>query len=163
MSIARVTAHSGTCFLKVVRVGLLATLLCTFSAAIDNVLLPYRLRVDQIPTPLAVSSRRPMFSWALKSIGETRGLTQTGYRLIIARTVTGEKLMDTMRVNSSDTFASPLLIPDKYCGVKFQWSVEVWSNHAGSRIAGSTFETGLWSTPCWQGAQWAPTGDLAGR
>ena len=115
---------------------------------------------ENLTAPLLIDTPKPRFSWRIESDGT--GVSQSAYQLRVFEEPNGSgaarPLLDTGRVDSSESIA--VLVPTLEIQPKsrYRWDVQVWdqNGHTSGWRTSSTFETGLMQTP-WP-ASWLTTG-----
>jgi hypothetical protein len=117
------------------------------------------LRVDNTASPLGVDDPRPTLSWRLRS--GTRGDRQTSYRVLVASRPEilarrSADVWDSGRVTSADSVGIAYGGPNLAASRRYYWTVQVWDmNGRPSGLAPTAWwETGLFGTAGWPGAQW---------
>ena len=113
------------------------------------------LRVEYLPTPLAIDVAQPRFSWQMESA--QRATMQTAYRITV-KDDQGQQVWDSGKQMSAVAlnilYQGQALHPQ----TRYNWSLTVWDNHGRKVNAASWFETSLMSTSdrdaAWHGAQW---------
>ena len=149
----------------------------------ESAILPYRLRVEHVHSPLALDLSptsyashdlpvRPRFSWAVKTAEDApRGTSQTAYRVVVWSARNGTVVADSDIVegaSGSATEATPLLLhAETDADTDFIWNVTVWANNvsvqepgSGASSATAHFGTGLVD---WADAQWIGAPGRAGN
>lgn len=119
------------------------------------------LRVEHTVRPLGIDVPRPRFSWATQTAA--RGVTQLGYRLVVATTA------DAAASGDGDVWDSGSVTSDAsgeiaYDGAdldpstRYHWAVQVRTDagSTGTWSSPSWFETGL-GPDGWTGSQWLST------
>lgn len=138
---------------------LFSALIFFSSIGISQDLTLANLRCSYSVNPLGVETPAPRLSWEILS--SRRGVLQTAYRILVAEdTFSLEKnigtVWDSKRVSSDASiqvaYGGPRLSPARM----YYWKVMVWDDQGNtSKWSKPVFwQTGLFNTEDWKGAQW---------
>ena len=106
---------------------------------------------ERVRTPLAVTNRRPRFSWEIES--EEKDVLQSAYQIVV-KDHTGAPVWDSGKVQSRETVdityaGAPLASSGRYV-----YQITVWDNHGNEAVSEEErFETALLDSADWK-AQW---------
>jgi alpha-L-rhamnosidase len=120
------------------------------------------LRVEYSETPLGIDVAAPRFSWQMRAPEESRGYSQSAYRIVVAR-ADGSEVWDTGKVASDVSLAIPYAGHSLQPTTRYVWTVTVWDQDGATASGTSWFETGLMNPDpalsAWDGATWIGGGD----
>ena len=106
---------------------------------------------ERVRTPLAVTNRRPRFSWEIES--EEKDVLQSAYQIVV-KDHTGAPVWDSGKVQSRETVdimyaGEPLVSSGRYV-----YQITVWDNQGNEAVSEEErFETALLDSVDWK-AQW---------
>ncbi|MFV0458851.1 MAG: family 78 glycoside hydrolase catalytic domain [Actinomycetales bacterium] len=100
------------------------------------------LRTENACAPIALWTRRPRFSWQL--VSSAKDVHQRAYQVLV-RDRSGALIIDTGRVESSESVLVEVLSHDLAEAQEFGWQVRVWvgDDTSASEWAHARFETAL--------------------
>jgi alpha-L-rhamnosidase len=110
-------------------------------------------RVD----PLGIAAEDISFAWATAATAQTRGRTQSAYRIRVGTTEGGTDVWDSGRIKS-DRQVDIRLPADLQLrsATRYYWQVRIWDGVgvASDWSSPAWFETGLLAAADWSGAKW---------
>ncbi|MFI5916246.1 family 78 glycoside hydrolase catalytic domain [Dactylosporangium sp. NPDC051541] len=117
------------------------------------------LRVNNATDPLGIDGGRPSLSWRLTSA--VNGERQTAYRVLVAGSASGlvpggADVWDSGKVTSGESIGVPFGGPALQPARIYFWAVQVWdaNDQPSAWSAAARWETVLFTSADWKGAQW---------
>lgn len=119
-----------------------------------------KLQIDYQTTPLGIDTDKPIFSWQMQDLNQSKGAFQKAYQI----KVNNEK---KQQVWDSSKIENSLSVGIQYSGealkprTRYHYTVTIWDEENEQHSKTSWFETGLMSTKieAWNQAKWIGVSD----
>lgn len=114
---------------------------------------PVDLRCEQLVSPLCIDTERPRFSWKLA--GESYGVRQAAYQLVVESVDGNEVVWDSRKVESEASLWVDYAGQPLKSSTPYRWKVQVWTQDGKSAgwSAPAGFQTALLTAQDWK-ARW---------
>ncbi len=114
------------------------------------------LRAGYLPDPIGIGETSPLLSWEMEMAYDSRGVMQTSYRIVAARSKAdveaGRNLVwDSGKVTSDRSAQIAYGGPAQKSRERIFWRVKVWNNKGGEEWSPvASFEAGLLNKTDWK-------------